>query len=211
MATHLHIKNFVSEDELQKISKSILANENLFKCTYGKASLGPRYKIIDGDQIQSQLPEIYNYGEERVKAAVEQFSGKSVKLFFSSKRAIRVQVYAAKDHGFRWHFDGHSFAAILTLSNTNKGQTQFISEKLSQFLKIPLYALYPFPQIFSLMPYESITSQRGDLLIIRGQDSLHRGITLEEEGERAIIIYTYDEVGKKPSPIRDKIARFLNY
>lgn len=53
--------------------------------------------------------------------------------------------------------------------------------------------------------------EQGDLLIIRGGRALHRGVTLDEKGERLLIVYAFDELDKKPNPLRDKIARALNY
>ena len=61
------------------------------------------------------------------------------------------------------------------------------------------------------MPYKEITMEQWDLLIIRGGRALHRGVTLDEKGERLLIVYAFDELDKKPNPLRDKIARALNY
>ena len=36
-------------------------------------------------------------------------------------------------------------------------------------------------------------------------------MTLDEDGERLLIAYTYDERGKKRGRLRDAIARRLNY
>lgn len=46
-----------------------------------------------------------------------------------------------------------------------------------------------------------------------GAGQLHRGVTLEEEGERVVMTYFFNEIGKKPflDPIREKIARRLNF
>ena len=46
---------------------------------------------------------------------------------------------------------------------------------------------------------------------MRGARTLHRGITLSEEGERVLLAYTFDQPGKKPTPFRDWIAKRLNY
>ena len=78
-------------------------------------------------------------------------------------------------------------------------------------LGFALYPLYAVPQAFSIVPHQVTQMEAGDLLIMRGSHVLHRGVTLADEGERILVVYAYDEVGKRPNPIRDKIARVLNY
>lgn len=104
-----------------------------------------------------------------------------------------------------------AYMALVTLKNTNGGQTQFISPGLTRFLRFLLYPLYAVPQVFSVFPRRAVTAQSGDLLVMRGARALHRGITLSDEGERILIAYTFDSPDKKPNPLRDWIARRLNY
>jgi hypothetical protein len=125
-------------------------------------------------------------------------------------RAVRVQVYRGARDGFRWHFDGDSYAALLTLENESGGQTQVISPALSRVLRPLFYPLYWAPHVFSLMPREEFTLAAGDLLILHGARVLHRG-TGGHLGERVLVAYGYNEVGKRPSPWRDRLARFANF
>ena len=205
------IKNFMIAGELQQFNRLIWNKAELLVETFGRAGLGPRYRVIDGDQIRKAIPEIEAYGERRVRPVAERLAGQPLRLMGSSKRSMRIQVYDQKRHGFRWHFDGHSYAAILTLKNTNRGQTHVISEGLSRILRFLLYPLYPVPSVFSIVPYQAIVGEAGDLLFIGGSRVLHRGVTLEREGERILLVYTYDETDRKPNAIRDRIARGLNY
>lgn len=205
------IKNFVTADELQRFNQLIQNKAELFTETFGRAGLGPRYRVIDGDQIRKAMPEIETYGERRVRPVAERLAGQPLRIMGSSKRSMRIQIYDQKQHGFRWHFDGGSYAALLTLANTNRGQTHVISERASRILRFLLYPLYFVPEVFSIVPYQEIMTEAGDLLFIRGSRALHRGVTLEEEGERILLVYAYDETDKKPNPIRDRIARAINY
>jgi hypothetical protein len=211
MRPHVHLPGFLSPEEVRRFDRLVEGQSDLFNATGGRGGLGPKYKVIDGDQIRARLPEIERLGETRVKPLVEQIAGAPVQPFGSSKRSIRVQVYSNPRDGFRWHFDGHSFAALLTLRNANRGETQIVPERLSRLLRFPLYPLYAFPQLFSLAPHERIAMGAGDLLFIRGGRVLHRGVTLGATGERVQIVYSYDEAGKKPNRIRDFVARTLNY
>ncbi len=102
------IKNFVTADELQQFNQLILNGAELFTEIFGRAGLGPRYRVIDGDQILREIPEIEAYGERRVRPVAERLAGERLRLMGSSKRSMRIQVYDQRRHGFRWHFDGGS-------------------------------------------------------------------------------------------------------
>jgi len=206
-----HVPGFLSGDELSRLTRLIEDQEDLYTEVHGRGGLGPRYRVIDGDQIHDRLPEVEQLGDRRVRPLAEEFAGEALRPLGSSKRSMRVQAYERREHGFLWHLDGQAYVALVTLNNTNGGQTQFISTGLTRFLRFLLYPLYAVPQVFSVFPRRAVTAQAGDLLVMRGTRTLHRGITLSEEGERVLLAYTFDSPGKKPNPLRDWIARRLNY
>jgi hypothetical protein len=123
---------------------------------------------------------------------------------------VRVQWYDRPEDGFRWHFDAHAHAALLALWNDNDGETQLISEGLSRWLRPLVYALYPFPAVFSCLPRQGVRLQGGDLQLMRGDRLLHRGVS-GRAGERLLLFWAFDPVGKRPSRVRDRVARLLNY
>ena len=211
MEAYRHVPGFATAEELHRLRQAVAERQDLFTEVHGRGGLGPRYRVIDGDQIHDHLPAVEAFGAERVRPLTEEFAGNPLIPLGSSRRSVRVQAYERRDHGFRWHFDGHPYVALVTLENTNDGQTQFISPGLSRWLKFLLYPLYAFPQIFSLFPRSTVAARPGDLLVMRGGRVLHRGITLADDGERILLAYTYDEPGRKPNPFRDWIARRLNY
>jgi hypothetical protein len=206
-----HVRGFLSAGEVADLAALVERHDGLYAEVHGKGGLGPRYRVIDGDQILAQLPAIAELGDRRVRPLSEDFAGHSLAPLSSSKRAMRVQSYARREHGFRWHFDGHDFVALVTLENGNGGQTHFLSPRLSRWLRFLLYPLYPFPQLFSIFPYEAVTAAPGDLLVMRGARILHRGVSSSENGRRVLIAFTYDPPGKRANRFRDAIAKRLNY
>jgi hypothetical protein len=206
-----HLGGFLAEDELGTWRDLLAQHDGLFREVEGKGGLGPRYRVIDGDQILAELPSIAELGDRRVRPLAEEFAGHPLAPLASSKRAMRVQAYARRGHGFRWHFDGHAYVALVALENGNGGQTHFMSHALSRWLRFLLYLLYPLPQVLSVFPYEAVTMAAGDLLVMRGAKILHRGVTLRDEGQRVLLAFTYDLPGKPANPLRDFIARRLNY
>jgi hypothetical protein len=211
MEAYRHVPGFMTAEELARLRRLVAERQDLLTEVHGRGGLGPRYRVIDGDQIHDRLPAVEAFGETRVRPLTETFAGRPLSPLGSSRRAMRVQVYERRDHGFRWHFDGHPYVALVTLENTNQGQTQFISSGLSRWLRFLLYPLYAFPQVFSLFPRSTVETRPGDLLVMRGGRVLHRGVTLSDAGERILLAYTYAEPGRKPNPFRDWIARRLNY
>jgi hypothetical protein len=211
MEAYRHVPGFLSGEELSRLARLIEDHEGLYTEVHGRGGLGPRYRVIDGDQIHAKLSEVEALGEQRVRPLAEELAGHALRPLGSSKRSMRVQAYERREHGFRWHLDGHAYVALVTLKNTNGGQTQFISPALTRFLRFLLYPLYPLHQFFSIFPRRAVTAEAGDLLVMRGARTLHRGITLSDEGERVLLAYTFDSPGKKPNPFRDWIAKRLNY
>ncbi len=208
---YAHIKGFMTPHDLRRLNELVHGNSGLLTETSGRAGLGPRYRVIDGLTIRKHLPEVEQYGEFRVRPVVEGLVGEPLRLMSSPRRSMRVQVYDRRSHGFRWHVDGHSYAALLTLTNTNRGSTHIVAPGLSRVLRFLLYPCYAVPQVFSLCPYREIRTEAGDLLLLPGGRVLHRGVTLDEHGERTLLVYGYDEADKRRSRIRDWIATRLNY
>lgn len=86
-----------------------------------------------------------------------------------------------------------------------------IAPRLSRPLKPLFYLSYPFRQVFSLARYARIIAEAGDLLILHGSAAIHRATARQETGERLVLVATFDPAGRRPTPIRDWIARRVNY
>lgn len=209
MTTYHHLRGFLPDDETARLLGDAEARAHLFHLVTSPAGFGPRYRVVDGEQIRQHWPAIAAYGEGALRRAVEQQTGLHLRLLDSPRRAIHLQAYANPTEGFRWHFDNHTLAALLTLRNTG-GATEMIPPPLGRWLRAPLYALYPWPEIFSLLPANRLVTEPGDLLILHGEKMLHRGV-MRAEGERWLLIFNYDEVGRRPSRLHDWLARRINY
>jgi len=140
-----HVQGFLGPGEVASLVALVDRHDALFRDVHGKGGLGPKYRVIDGDQILAELPAVAELGDRRVRPLAEDFAGHPLRPLNSSKRAMRIQVYARREHGFRWHLDGHDFVALVTLENGNEGQTHFLSPRLSRWMRFVLYPLYPFP------------------------------------------------------------------
>jgi hypothetical protein len=157
------IEGFATPSEVQTLAHLIEARDSLFAETSGKGRLGPRYRVIQGDQIQTELTGLLEFGEQRVHPAVEQAAGRELAAS-GLIGGTRVQGFDHRNHDFPWHLDTHPYTGLLTLWNNNSSETQVISPELSRLLRCVLYPLYPFPRVFDLAPYRRFTMKAGDLL-----------------------------------------------
>lgn len=211
MEVYRHFPGFLAAPELASVCGLVAAREELSLAVRSRTGLGPRYAVIPGEQIEASLPELVRLGEERIAPLLERVWGKPVASLESARRARRVQIYNGRGDGFRWHRDGHDFAALLTLHNDNDGQTQILSRRLSSWGKYALYPLYGLPGVFSLLPSDKIACRAGDLLLLRGREAIHRGVSCAATGRRTIVVYAFDEVGRRRSRWHGMVARYLNY
>lgn len=207
----LHVRGFLSEEARRTLCARIDAEADAFLPTRSLTGLGPRYSVIDGDAMRSRLPELIALSAERIVPLLERETGARIEPLASSRRAARVQVYDQRGDGFRWHRDGHELAAVLTLACDNDGYTELLTPRASRVLKHVLYPLYATPFVMSLAPSTKVLSRAGDLLLLRGRDTIHRGAPATRPGRRVVVVYAYDRQGARRRPLQDAVARFLNY
>jgi hypothetical protein len=204
------LNEFVTADEHRAILGEIDEHHSRWRKTEGSAGLGPRYSVIGGDVIATSLPTVQALAE-RVRLALETFAGQPLAAFSDPVRRMRVQCYENEREGFRWHFDGHAFAAVVTLENENGGVTQIVSERISRIARPLFYLSYFFPRLASLLPHESVEGSPRDVLLLRGRRNLHRGHTRRNTGRRTVLVFAYDPPGVAPTRFRNWVARTLNY
>lgn len=206
------VPGFASSAEVTALRQAIAARADLFAETSGHGGLGPRYRVIHGEQIHAHLPALEAFGAGRVRPLVETFVGGAVESA-SPRAALRVQVFEGRHREFRWHYDGHPVAALLTLENDNRAETQIVSPRLSRVLRPLYFPLYAAPRLFSLAPHERITMAAGDLLLMWGERVLHRGVAPVDTGRRTLVVWGYQTPGYRyrHRRLRGWLARRVNY
>lgn len=209
MTDYRLLERFLTEDEHGAILGEIEQHRSSLRRTQGAAGLGPRYSVISGDVIAASLPTVRALAE-RVRTEIEAFGAMPVRLFADPIRCMRVQCYEDIEEGFRWHFDGHAFAAVVTLQNDSEGVTELLGARISALIRPLFYLAYPWPGLFSLLPRRSIAAKARDVLLLRGHRVLHRGRS-QRAGRRTILVFAYTEPDAKPSKLTNWFARKVNY
>ncbi|HJQ38282.1 MAG TPA: hypothetical protein VKB93_14185 [Thermoanaerobaculia bacterium] len=203
------LEQYLSESERTALLDDIARHDAAFRRVDGKHGIGPRYSVIDGTVIAERIPSIAALAE-RIRPIAEDLGGMPLALFGDATRRMRVQRYDAREDGFRWHFDGHALAAVVTLENESEGVTELVDARVSRFVKPLFYAAYAAPQLASLLPRHSVKAKGGDVLVLRGRQSLHRGRS-QRPGRRTILVFAYDRPGARPARWRNLFAKLVNY
>jgi hypothetical protein len=203
------LRGLVSDVERTAILAEIAANRSNLRRTAGAAGFGPRYSVIDGQVIAAGMPLVASIGS-RLLPIVGRFAGHEVRPLGDSVRWGRVQCYDDPSEGFRWHFDGHDFAAVVTLVNEAGGGTELVGRGVSRIVRPFFYAFYALHRIFSILPCREVCGAPGDVLLIRGRDLLHRG-KQRRPGRRTVLVFAFDTPGREVSRLRAWFARFVNY
>jgi len=205
------LSQFLSPEETTFLLTLIEARGNLFKAVQAKVGMSLAYNVLDGFSIDKHFPELRELAAGPLHQITEHTFGVKLELMADPKRAFRIQCYRARHEGFKWHLDGGLYSALLTLVNTNEGATEVLSPEWSRVLFPVPYLLFPFARLLQFAKPKPLIAQPGDLLVIKGGEVLHRGVTTKDEGERLVFVATYNPVGTKPTPLWDWFARRLNY
>jgi len=203
--------NFLSAAETEHWQQRVESQRTLFRQVAAKAGMNLSYSVMNGHQIRDELPDLFELVKSRLHKALQDAAGQPLALMRDQKRAVRIQWYRRREEGFRWHLDGGMYSVLLTLVNTNHGATQMIPPRWSRYLKPVPYVLFPFQGLLARAPSTVIESRPGDLLLIHGGTIIHRGTNERSEGERMVLVASFDPVGRRPTPVWDWLARRLNY
>jgi len=204
-------QSFLSAAETEHWRQRVESRRILFRQVAAKAGMNLSYSVMNGYQIQDELPDLFDLVQGPLHEALQDAAGEPLALMRDRKRAVRIQWYRRRGEGFRWHLDGGMYSVLLTLVNTNQGATQMIPPRWSRYLKPVPYVLFPFQGLLARAPSTVIESRPGDLLLIHGGAVIHRGTNERSEGERMVLVASFDPIGRRPTPVWDWLARRLNY
>ena len=208
---YCRIPGFLSPAEAAGWLRRVDDSRDAFRAVGGKAGLALPFHLMDGAEAMARLGDVCTHLQPRMHEAAESAATTRLEPIGDRRRALRIQRYRGSTDGFRWHFDGSHTTALLTLANTNRGATEVVSPRWTPVLKPLFYGLYPLRGAFSLVPHARLVAEPGELLILSGHSVLHRGAPGDRPGERVVVLVAFDPAGAKPRPIRDWIARRINY
>jgi hypothetical protein len=161
------------------------------------------YWVIDGSQIKTHLPEIWNL-HHNVNDVVNNLSKKELTNLENEKVTVNINIMKTASE-YRWHYDRNKITAILYLNKVKGGNTEFYPNyrlhlgknkqtKLQNILDL-LLQINILRRFFSKK--HLVEPRQGRILIMQADKCLHSVSSVEGGQERINIIMAYDYPGTK--------------
>jgi len=157
-----------------------------------------KYRVINGEEIQSRLPGIQKLYEGMLSVAQREAQENVVPL---SNRKVGVNVNITPEGGaYRWHYDRNAVTAVLYLNEVTGGEVEAypnyrvllpgprssrMQSYLDRFLQMGL-----FLRLFGRK--KTIAPRPGLLIIMRGDRCLHSVRPVYGERERVCVVMSFD-------------------
>ena len=149
-------------------------------------------KCIPNDLIpdSSLLQKIYDSKIIR-SFFMDLLNKKKLYPYSDSLSSININYYDVGD-ALGWHFDNSDFTITLLIKNCTKGG---VYEFFNNMRYIDGQENYDFVEkiLDNKVSGTKIDSLEGDLMIFKGNKSIHQ-VTAVEEGERILVTFNYNEV-----------------
>lgn len=161
-----------------------------------------RYKVIDGEQINRNLPEVAKLFKV-VNKTVNSITNRELVPLDNEKVACNINIMT-RGGTYRWHYDRNTVTAILYLNEVlGGGETECypnyrIFLRRGRFSKLQqwLDGLLQIALVRRLFGKQLVCKARtGCLLVMRGDRCLHSVRPLTGDEERINIIMSYDAPG----------------
>ena len=171
------------------------------------------YFVIDGYQIEKQLPEFLEIFRASNELVNDLDHMKLVPLR-DARAALNVNITPPGGE-YRWHYDRNRVTALLYLNEVQGGEIEFcpryrwkISNRWLQSLQDPMDSLLRLKTIRSLFAETiTVTPAPGRLVVMRGDISLHSVRAVTGDQWRFNLVMSYDS----PENVYRKSAQLDRY
>ncbi len=157
------------------------------------------YKVIDGKEIQSSLPEIDQLYQD-INTIINTSLGTAFTTLKSRQTGVNVNITPPGGE-YRWHYDRNEVTAILYLNEVAGGETECYpnyriyldNSRYSQLQQGLDYLLEVTRNFFGKQVL--IKPQQGSIFFMKGKHCLHSVQPVLGTSERINIIFAYDSPG----------------
>jgi hypothetical protein len=162
-----------------------------------------RYHVIDGKQIQAELPSVWDLYTGKINRLIDRSIGDRLVPLENVRAGVNVNIMQPGQSSYRWHYDRTSLTSILYLNNVEGGETELYpnyrillknrrSMRLQRLLDRIIQARL-IRNTFSRMV--RVSPQTGRLVMMRGDRCWHSVRSVTGDQERINIILAYDAPG----------------
>lgn len=156
------------------------------------------YKVINGIQIEQDLPEIQAL-YERLSLFVRDISGEEVVPLENKQVGVNVNI-TPRGGTYRWHYDRNAITVLLYLNEVQGGEIEFYPlYRLLLKGKIPTFWQRLLDAILRVIFVRRIIGNRiivrpiqGRMVVMRGNKCLHSVRPVKSDQERINIVLAYD-------------------
>ena len=124
---HLLIDDFMGQEECRTLLGHIgdyRKHRGLLEINRPMKGRSLRYSVIDGEEIQANLPSIWELYRGPANDLVNELFGDSLEPLQNTKAGVNVNVMPPGRSEYRWHYDRTAVTAILYLNRVEGGETE---------------------------------------------------------------------------------------
>lgn len=162
-----------------------------------------RYQVIDGKQIQAELPAIWDLYTGKVNRQIDRATPQRLVPLENVRAGVNVNIMQPGQSSYRWHYDRTSLTSILYLNDVEGGETELypnyrlllknrknlrLQRMLDRLIQIKVLR-DAFRQMIRIPP------KAGRLVMMRGERCWHSVRPVGGDRERVNLILAYDSPG----------------
>lgn len=202
------IDNFIQPDECDEFLELIAQYrkdhelQEVYRPVKGRSL---RYQVIDGDQIQAELENIWRFYHERVYKLINGLMNIELAPLANTRVGVNINIMQPGKSEYRWHYDRTSLTAILYLNNVEGGETEIypnyrilLENKSHTLGQRFLDGILHIGLVRAVFGRKRVISPRaGRVAIILGKKCWHSVRSLTGSEERINIISAFDTPGSE--------------
>ena len=206
-AGHLLIDDFLDQEDCSALLRQIgdYRDQNGLREIHRPTKhRSLRYSVIDGDEIQANLPSIWNLYRGVGNDLVNELTGDSLAPLDNTRAGVNVNIMTPGRSEYRWHYDRTVVTAILYLNQVEGGETELypnyriLLKEKQQHSRLQLTldrCLQPSAVRRMFGTKKVVEPHPGRLVVMRANRCLHSVRGVEGSTDRINIILAYDAPG----------------
>ena len=206
---HLLIDDFMGQEECRTLLGHIgdyRKHRGLLEINRPMKGRSLRYSVIDGEEIQANLPSIWELYRGPANDLVNEVFGDSLEPLQNTKAGVNVNVMPPGRSEYRWHYDRTAVTAILYLNRVEGGETELYpnyrillkGNKQHSRLQLTLDRCLQPTVVRRLFGKRKVVKPHpGRLIVMRANRCWHSVRGVEGSEDRINIILAYDAPGAR--------------
>jgi hypothetical protein len=175
-----------------------------------------RYRVIQGEQIRDELPDIWELYAGKVNKLVNESLGYPLAPLENLRAGVNINLMHPNQSSYRWHYDRACVTSILYLNEVEGGETELYPNyrvllRKGKYSTIQrgldrLIQIGPVMSTFGNMV--RVSPKVGRLVMMRADRAWHSVRPVLGDQERINVILSYDFPGT-PFPMEEGLDSYI--